>query len=165
MRIFATLLVFWLIVLTSCTSQEPPATEESIATNAPTATYTLAATLTPTDTPEPTSTPTLMPVATPTIQVPIDFDGDLAYDILLAQMEMGPRWPGSPGHTELGDFIKDALQVQDWQVEEQRFVYQGLEGRNIIGRANFGAGPVIILGAHYDHVGDDLFDRRIVFNF
>ncbi|MEJ2558611.1 MAG: M28 family peptidase [Anaerolineae bacterium] len=35
-----------------------------------------------------------------------------------------------------------------WTVETQEFVFQGVRGRNIIGKA--GQGPLVIIGAHYD---------------
>jgi Zn-dependent M28 family amino/carboxypeptidase len=65
-------------------------------------------------------------------------------------MAFGPRWPGSPGHVEVGDYIAAKLEGFGWEVEEQRFPYRDIEGRNIIARANIDAGPVIIVGAHYD---------------
>ncbi|NLF65362.1 MAG: M28 family peptidase [Chloroflexi bacterium] len=79
-----------------------------------------------------------------------DFDGERAYDDLLAQMALGPRIPGSPGHTAAGDLILATLDDLGWAAEEQPLSYQGVEGRNLIARANEGAGPIIILGAHYD---------------
>jgi hypothetical protein len=97
--------------------------------------------------------PTVQPSATAEIVPtagPIDFDGQSSYDFLLAQMAFGPRWPGSPGHAAVGDYILEQLTTMDWQVEEQLFPYQDITGRNLIGRANVGVGPIIILGAHYD---------------
>src|SRR5690606_22907437 len=79
-----------------------------------------------------------------------DFDGERAYDDLLAQMALGPRIPGSSGHTAAGDLILATLDDLGWAAEEQPLSYQGVEGRNLIARANEGAGPIIILGAHYD---------------
>ncbi|HSG18581.1 MAG TPA: M28 family peptidase [Anaerolineae bacterium] len=78
------------------------------------------------------------------------FDGQEAFAYLEQQMAFGPRWPGSPGHREVGDYIVSTLDELGWAVEEQRFPYLNVVGRNIIGRANEGAGDVIILGAHYD---------------
>jgi glutaminyl-peptide cyclotransferase len=80
----------------------------------------------------------------------LEFDGERAYEDLLAQMELGPRYPGSPGHRAVGDLIIAVLDEVGWAVEEQPLTYQGVEGRNLIARANEGAGPIIILGAHYD---------------
>ena len=116
-----------------------------------TPTVILAASAVVTLTPVQTSTPVPTSSPPPTITTePVMFDGDAAYRILEEQMEFGPRWPGSPGHQLAGDYIVGQLSQLGWLVEEQRFAYQDIEGRNIIGRANGGAGPVIILGAHYD---------------
>lgn len=65
-------------------------------------------------------------------------------------MAFGPRWPGSVGHEQVGDYIVKQLNTFGWSVEEQRFTYRDLVGRNIIGRANQARGPIVILGAHYD---------------
>lgn len=65
-------------------------------------------------------------------------------------MEFGPRWPGSPGHAAAGDYIVEELEAMGWSADEQLFDYMGVQGRNIIGRANEGKGQVIIVGAHYD---------------
>lgn len=65
-------------------------------------------------------------------------------------MALGPRWPGSPGHTAVRDYIISQLSGLGWEVEEQPFDYQGFPASNIIARANQGQGDVIILGAHYD---------------
>lgn len=123
--------------------QETPTLEQITS---PTATQ--AATATPTLEPSPTATAIERPA--PTVIPEVVFDGNSAYDILLDQMEFGPRWPGSPGHAAVGDYIIDSLEQSDWQVEEQRFHYINVQARNIIGRINLGVGPVIILGAHYD---------------
>ncbi len=98
----------------------------------------------------PPATATMLPTATPTQVADLEFDGANAFVYLEAQMAFGPRWPGSEGNTRAGDYIVDSLEAFGWQVEEQRFPYSGIEGRNIIGRANLGQGAVIILGAHYD---------------
>ncbi len=132
--------------------QAPSTTVEGQAASAspsfPSPTVTQAKTASPTIAPSPTATETEIP--TPTDIPRTLFDGDSAFDILLEQMDFGPRWPGSPGHSAVRDYITDSLEQSGWQVEEQRFPYINLEARNIIGRANIGKGPVIILGAHYD---------------
>jgi len=76
------------------------------------------------------------------------FDGLTAYGHVLAQVEFGPRPTGSEASQKTGDYILEKLKAAGWQTEEQPFIYQGVKGRNIIGRA--GAGPVVIVGAHYD---------------
>lgn len=105
---------------------------------------------TPTNPPDPTSTPLPDPTPKPTPVLGGDFDGELAFAHLENQMSLGPRWPGSAGHLQVGDYIVRELQSAGWEVEEQYFDYRSVLGRNIIARTNHDAGPVIILGAHYD---------------
>ena len=95
----------------------------------------------------PATATAVLPTATP---VPLAFDGDHAMTYLDAQMALGPRWPGSPGHLELRDYISDTLMDMGWAVEPQLFDYKGFEAMNIIAKANEGVGEIIILGAHYD---------------
>ncbi len=79
-----------------------------------------------------------------------DFSGERAYDAVLAQMEIGPRITGTPGGLAAGDYIAEQLRAAGWSTEFQPFTYIDTAGRNVIGQANVGAGPIIILGAHYD---------------
>jgi Zn-dependent M28 family amino/carboxypeptidase len=98
-------------------------------------------------------TATAIPVtttATTAATDPLNFDGNSAFLFLEAQTEIGPRWPGSPGHSEVRAYISDTLTEMGWAVEEQVFDYQGFAAMNIIARANKGKGDTIILGAHYD---------------
>lgn len=81
---------------------------------------------------------------------PATFQGDLAYEHVLAQMEFGPRITGTAEHTAAGDYIVGELRARGWEVEIQPFVYQATSARNFIAKANLGRGPVLILGAHYD---------------
>lgn len=87
------------------------------------------------------------PAAIPAAET-LDFDGERAYEYVLAQEALGPRPTGSEAGWATGDFIIEALDDGKWTVETQEFVFRGVQGRNIIARA--GRGPVIILGAHYD---------------
>lgn len=87
------------------------------------------------------------PPPTPTPFVS-QFDGAAAYQRVLDQVEFGPRPTGSEANIRTGDYIIERLKETGWQVETQGFTYQGVNGRNIIGKA--GKGPVIIVGAHYD---------------
>ncbi len=86
--------------------------------------------------------------ARPPLLAPPSFDGEMAYRHLLAQVEIGPRPTGSKAGRATGDFIMAQLNKAGWPVESQKFIFKGVEGRNIIGRR--GSGPIIILGAHYD---------------
>ncbi len=79
---------------------------------------------------------------------PAHFDGELAFQHVLAQVEMGPRYSGSPGNQLTGDYIVAELQRHGWQVQEQHFSRSGNPLRNIVGVR--GAGPAVLFGAHYD---------------
>ena len=79
-----------------------------------------------------------------------DFKGERAYEDVLEQMEIGTRFTGSPGGVATGDFIAAELEEAGWAAEFQPFEYLGTPARNVIGMANIGEGPVLILGAHYD---------------
>ncbi len=85
------------------------------------------------------------PTATP---VALRFDGERAYEQVLAQEAFGPRPTGSQAGWATGDYIIEQLEALGWTVETQEFVFQGVRGRNVIGKA--GQGPVVIVGAHYD---------------
>ena len=80
----------------------------------------------------------------------VTFDGKRAYGHVVAQMEFGPRIPGTEGNRKTADYIAEQLREVGWSVEFQDFTYRDTPVRNVIGRANIGKGPIIILGAHYD---------------
>ncbi len=87
----------------------------------------------------------LLPTPTPRAG---EFNGDAAYQHVLAQMAFGPRPTGSAASRQTSDYISAYLSQQGWLVEFQGFTYRDTPARNIIGRA--GKGPVVIVGAHYD---------------
>jgi glutaminyl-peptide cyclotransferase len=95
--------------------------------------------------PAPSPSPTSAPTAAASTG---KFDGPSAFRYVQAQMAIGPRPTGSDAGRKTGDYIVAQLRQNGWQVEEQEFVYRGVPGRNIIGRA--GTGPVALIGAHYD---------------
>ena len=66
------------------------------------------------------------------------------------QMAFGPRITGTEGNLKTSDYIAEQLKAVGWSVEFQDFTYRDTPLRNVIGRANAGKGPIIILGAHYD---------------
>lgn len=76
------------------------------------------------------------------------FDGERAYEHVLAQMEFGPRYVGSEGWQQVGDYIAAELERQGWAVEEQTFTFADTTIRNIVGVR--GDGPSVLFGAHYD---------------
>ena len=85
-----------------------------------------------------------------TSPVQATFDGERAYRHVVAQMEFGPRITGTEGNLKTSDYIAEQLKAVGWSVEFQDFTYKDTPVRNVIGRANAGKGPIIILGAHYD---------------
>jgi hypothetical protein len=126
------------------------------------ATSSASASLTPTRQPSPTATPVMTPEKTagvnggeqvttgPTPLQATRFDGQLAYEHVLAQVDLGPRPTGSEAGWATGEFIIGELERLDWQAESQEFFFKGVRGRNIIGRREGASGPVVIIGAHYD---------------
>jgi hypothetical protein len=105
----------------------------------------------PSQSPSPTYTPippSPTPTALPATPEPLQFDGQEAYGHVLAQEVLGPRPTGSQAGWATGDYIIQRLTELGWTVESQEFVFQGVRGRNVVGKA--GHGPVVIIGAHYD---------------
>jgi glutaminyl-peptide cyclotransferase len=137
-------LVVWLLAGCQDAAVQPTGIQPTAV--APTATPMPA--LQPQSTASPSSTTALPPLELSPLSQPFDGQSALAY--VEAQMAFGPRWPGSPGHTAVGDYIVAELERLDWAVEEQTFDYLGVTVRNLIGRTNVGKGEVIIIGAHYD---------------
>jgi glutaminyl-peptide cyclotransferase len=76
------------------------------------------------------------------------FDGEVAYEHVVAQCDLGFRPTGSDAWRATGDYIIAELEGHGWAVETQDFTYRDTPVRNIVGR--LGQGPVIIVGAHYD---------------
>jgi glutaminyl-peptide cyclotransferase len=78
------------------------------------------------------------------------FSGVRAMRHVEAQVAFGPRATGTQASLRTGNYILEQLERAGWRTEVQPFLYQGVEGRNLIGRAGSEGGPVFILGAHYD---------------
>ena len=77
------------------------------------------------------------------------FDGQRAYQDVVAQCDIGPRDAGTEGNARCAAYIMDQLKAAGWAVETQEFVYQGVQCRNVIGKA--GAGDrLLLIGAHFD---------------
>jgi len=105
----------------------------------------------PGESPSPTYTlipPSPTHTALPATPEPLEFDGQQAYKHVLAQEALGPRPTGSQAGWTTGDYIIQRLTELGWTVENREFVFQGVRGRNVVGKA--GQGPVVIIGAHYD---------------
>lgn len=86
----------------------------------------------------------------------INFDGDKAYNYLLMQTDLGPRNPGSKGHTACLELLKNELEKSGAKVHLQPFMhYDSHEGKtlnmtNIIGSFEIDKMSRIILCAHWD---------------
>lgn len=76
------------------------------------------------------------------------FDGERAYQHVVAQCALGPRDAGSEGGRKTAEYITQELTKLGWTVEAQEFTYRGVAGQNVI--ASRGAGELYVLGAHYD---------------
>lgn len=151
LRYLAALLLLLPLIASACRPASDPADLASGALAAPQATAASQPTVqTVPDTPmPPTETPT-PPTETPVPAGP-GFSGAAAYELVLSQMDFGPRPTGSAAGWATGDWIIATLQAAGWQTEGQEFEYLGVTGRNIVGRMPASDGePVIILGAHYD---------------
>jgi Zn-dependent M28 family amino/carboxypeptidase len=78
------------------------------------------------------------------------FNGGRALEHVEKQVSLGPRTPGSDAHIATADYIRETLEGNGWTVDVQEFTFNGIEARNIIGRAGPETGRWIILGTHYD---------------
>jgi glutaminyl-peptide cyclotransferase len=133
--------------VTEDTPTPVPATLVATAPQAATATG-IVSILSPTDTPVP---PEIPQVFTPES---VTFDGEMAYEHVAAQVNIGPRNMGTEGHAQAMAYIADQLEMAGWQVEIQQTEYQDHPIFNIIGTrqppVEGDERPWLILGAHYD---------------
>lgn len=80
----------------------------------------------------------------------VEFDGSLAYDLVVQQEALGPRVPGSEAHQNLQSLIVNTLTERQWEAEVLPCtVREGLVAYNIVAKTGSGD-EWIILGAHYD---------------
>lgn len=80
---------------------------------------------------------------------PVRFDGKRAYQHVLAQVQMGPRIPGSSAHNAAVAYITSQLQHLQWEITLQKATVSGIPIINIIAHRG-SLSPRLILGAHYD---------------
>lgn len=79
------------------------------------------------------------------------FDADSAYAAVKAQVDMGPRNPGSPGHTAIIGWLQNELKRRGADtVAIQRGEIDGVGLTNITGSFNPSAKTRVLLAAHYD---------------
>jgi hypothetical protein len=78
------------------------------------------------------------------------FSGVRAMRHVEAQLAFGARPTGTGASLQTGNYILEQLERAGWSTEVQPFLYRGVEGRNLVGRAGHQGGPVFVLGTHYD---------------
>ncbi len=84
-----------------------------------------------------------------------DFSGESAYEEVLLQVSLGPRNPGSKGHSDLQDYLKLKLTGYGYTVEVQPFVHKLPNGssltlQNIVAKKGNESNGIFLMGAHYD---------------
>ena len=77
------------------------------------------------------------------------FDGKRAYADVETQLSFGSRVPGSEGHGQLQEWMREELELAGWQVEIQTSEALGHPIENLVARRSAEL-PQIIVGAHYD---------------
>lgn len=80
---------------------------------------------------------------------PESFDGSRAYADVQTQVDMGPRTPGSAGHAQIREWMRNELESAGWIVEVHETERLGHPIYNIIAKRGEEP-PQIVLGAHYD---------------
>jgi hypothetical protein len=71
----------------------------------------------------------------------------------LASPGLEGRETGSDGERRAADYIAGRMREAGLKVEFQSFTGHGIEGRNVVGLAAGSSDEVVVLGAHYDHLG------------
>jgi Zn-dependent M28 family amino/carboxypeptidase len=80
---------------------------------------------------------------------PESFDGQRALMDVATQVAFGPRIPGSSGHAQVQDWMREELTNAGWESRVQSTERLGHPIENIIASRGDQA-PKIIIGAHYD---------------
>jgi glutaminyl-peptide cyclotransferase len=80
---------------------------------------------------------------------PTHFDGQRAYQDVLAQVSFGARTPGSVAHAQTVAYIQEELKKAGWKVQIQATEWDGFSVQNIIASRSE-VTPRIVVGAHYD---------------
>jgi hypothetical protein len=83
------------------------------------------------------------------------FDGRAAHELVKRQVEFGPLVPGWPGHRAMADWMEGYLRARADTVIVQRFTHVTVAGDtlplvNVLARFRPGAGPSLLLVAHWD---------------
>ncbi|MBK7451824.1 MAG: M28 family peptidase [Anaerolineales bacterium] len=80
---------------------------------------------------------------------PESFDGARAYIDVQTQVDMGPRTPGSEGHAQVREWMREELESAGWTVEFHESERLGHPIYNLIAKRS-SEQPQIIFAAHYD---------------
>ncbi len=84
----------------------------------------------------------------------MDLSGEKAMEYVRAQVELGPRPPGSPQSQKCREFIEQELRSFGYEVEDDFFTaqtpYGSIQMHNLIARKGSGENGVIALATHYD---------------
>ena len=94
------------------------------------------------------------PLANPYENVPV-FDADSAFGYVAAQLDFGPRVPGTEGHRRCGEYIIASMSALADTVVTQKAEVTAYTGNklpitNIIARFNRGAKERVLILAHWD---------------
>jgi Peptidase family M28 len=91
-----------------------------------------------------------LPPVSPTAGAAGPFDGEHALARVAAQLDLGDRSPGTPGHTAIQTWIEGELRSAGWTPQRQSFPYHSQTLVNLTATSGSPSGPNILLGAHYD---------------
>jgi glutaminyl-peptide cyclotransferase len=84
----------------------------------------------------------------------VQFDGGRAYEILKKQCSFGPRYPNTPGHDKMVEYLQAELKPLSDGVTVHSFTYntgkKELEIKNICAVFNPDASEYVLLCAHWD---------------
>lgn len=83
------------------------------------------------------------------------FDGDRALEYVAAQLEFGPRVPGTEGHQRMGDWLVEQMRERSDTVIEQTWTHVTAAGdslpmRNVLARFRPDAPRRVLYVAHWD---------------
>ncbi len=78
------------------------------------------------------------------------FDGEEAFNHLVAQTDFGPRPPGSDNLTKCRNYIINELEQIGWTVSLQTFTYMDTFITNIVAEWPSRSPSFFVVGAHYD---------------
>ena len=92
----------------------------------------------------------MLALAACTRSVRPEFDGARALALAAAQMEAGPRPPGTVPLRATGTWIAARLEEAGWKVDVHPVEYRGVTLHNIVGRLGTSPDGPLVLATHYD---------------